>query len=266
MSGPSYDMEQLIANIKRRCSIPTSQLTYTEEDFAALANDTLQGEVVPTIMSAREEFFVDYVDIPCPSDRIIDFPTDTVASKVRSVCYVRNTNPLTLTNLPRIDLNTVAGVGFNNYNTLAGFYIQGNKLVLYPNTSVPVSTIIRIYIYKRTLVLDEPSNYGRIIAIDTNTNIVTVDHVNTSWIVGTELNTINGSTPFDTTNELTTITNISSPNITLDSIEGVVVGDYLCNHGYSAVPQIPIECHAYLAQLTAAKCLEGLGDREGETL
>src|SRR5690606_16238107 len=52
-------------------------------------------------------------------------------------------------------------------------------------------------------------------------------------------------------------------SLVLDSVEGIEVGDYITLEGYSAIPQIPVEAHAYLAQLTAAKCLEGLGDREG---
>jgi hypothetical protein len=110
---PQYDTEQLIANIKRRCLVPTSQLTYQPEDFVDLANDELQGEVVPLLMSTREEYFVTFVDIPCPSDRTITIPKETTASKVRSVCYVQQSSPLVLINLPRIDLDVVAGVGFN---------------------------------------------------------------------------------------------------------------------------------------------------------
>lgn len=264
MAGPTYDMEALIENIKRRCSVPTSQLTYTNQDFADLANDTLQGEVVPTIMSAREEFFVHYEDVAVPASRILTFPTNTVASKVRAVAYVRNTSPLTLINLPRIDLNTVTGIGFNNYNTLAGFYIQGNQLQLYPNTSVPVGTTIRIFYYKRTLNLTAPGTYGRVISVDSNTNTVVLDFVPNDWTTGTQLNAVQGTTPFEASNELVTVVSVSSPSVVLDDVTGIAEGDYISEYGFSAVPQVPIECQYYLAQLTAAKCLEGLGDREGE--
>jgi len=148
MGAPQYTVDDLISNIKRRCAVPTSQLTYTEEDFALLANDEMQDEVVPLIMSTREEMFVEYYDIETPSTKIIPFPTNTVGNKIRSVCYVQQQSPLVLVNLPRIDLDVVAGVGFANWATLAGFYIQGNDLVLYPNNSVPVGTNIRIYFYK----------------------------------------------------------------------------------------------------------------------
>lgn len=264
MGAPQYTVEDLIANIKRRCSVPTSQLTYTPEDFTLLANDEMQDEVVPLIMSTREEMFVEFYDIATPSTKIIPFPTDTVGNKIRSVCYVQQASPLVLVNLPRIDLDVVAGVGFANWATLAGFYIQGNDLVLYPNNSVPVGTNIRIYFYKRTLVLADPSSYGRIVSIDENSNTVVLDFVPAVWEIGTTLNSVSQTSPFRTTNSTIEIVNISSPSLILNNVDDLLVGDYISERGFSAIPQIPIEAHPYLAQLTAAKSLEGLGDRDGE--
>lgn len=264
MALPQYSVEQLIENIKRRCSVPTSQLTYTEEDFALLANDELQGEVVPLIMSAREEFFVEFIDVPCPADRRIAIPDYVTGMKLRSVCYVQTgTSPLILVNLPRLDLDVVAGVGFSNVNTLAGFIVEGNDIVLYPPTSVPVGITIRLYFYRRTLVLAPPSQYGQIISIDSNTNTVQLSFVPSTWGTGTLLNAVSQKVPFEAVNSELQIVTTSAPSVILNSVEGLSVGDYISELGFSAVPQIPIEAHAYLAQLTAAKALEGLGDREG---
>ncbi len=263
-SGPQYCTEFLIENIKRRCLVPTSQLTYEDDGFCALATDSLQDEVVPLIMTTREEYFVKYYDVSSPADGVIDFPSTTVASKVRSICYVQQTSPLVLVNIPRIDLDIVAGVGFASMNTMAGFYIQGNQFILYPNTSVPTGTQIRVYYYKRALALIEPASYGRVTAINTGTNTLTLDNFPFDWTTATVLNSVSSDSPFETTNEELAIVALSSPDVQLDTVEGIEVGDYISEQGYSAVPQIPIEAHGYLAQLTAAKLLEGLGDREGE--
>jgi hypothetical protein len=263
MALPQYDMSALIQNIKRRCTVPTSQLTFTDDDFSLLANDELQGELVPLIMSTREEYFVDFYEVNAPSDGIIHFPGNTVGIKIRSVCYVQQTRPLLLINLPRIDLDVVAGLGWQNYTTIAGFYIQGNDLCIYPGNSVPQNTVIRIYYYKRSLVLASPLTYTQITAIDSNTNTVTVGRIPKGWTTGTQVNTISQSPNFKITNDLATVVTASFPTITLDSVEGMEVGDYICEYGYTAIPQIPVEAHAYLAQITAAKCLESLGDRDG---
>ena len=257
---PQYSTEQLIENIKRRCTVPTSQLTYTENDFTLLANDELQGKLVPLIMSAREEYFVDDYDVLVPSDGIIDFPEHAIGAKLRSVCYLQQASPLLLINLPRLDLDVIAGVGST---LVTGFYIEGNTLRIYPSTALPTNTTLKIYFYRRTLVLAEPAQYGQILSIDTGSNTVVISRTPTDWAVGTQLNTVSQKPNFETTAELLTVTAVSAPSVVLDTVVGIGVGDYLSGYGYSAIPQIPLEAHAYLAQLTAAMCLRGLGDREG---
>ncbi len=110
----------------------------------------------------------------------------------------------------------------------------------------------------------EPQYYGRVTAINTGTNTLTLDNFPFTWTTATVLNSVSSDSPFETTNEELAIVALSSPDVQVDTVEDIEVGDYICEQGYSAVPQIPIEAHGYLAQLTAAKLLEGLGDREGE--
>ena len=265
MAKPQYNTEQLIDSIKRRCSVPTSQLTYTDEDFVLLANDELQGEVVPLIMSTRDEYFVDYIDVNTDSSGIIPIPSQAVGAKLRTVAYVQQTSPLLLINLPLLNLDVVAGVGANFINglTFTGFYIQDNNICLYPNSSVPTGTQVRIYFYRRSFVLAQPSQYGQIVSIDTGTNTVVLDKLPNDWEVGDKINALSQDPNFKITLDESEITTISSPSIVLTTVEGLSVGDYITLQGYSAIPQIPVEAHAYLAQLTAAKALEGLGDRDG---
>lgn len=260
-----YDVEALIANIKRRASLPTSQQTFKNTDFADFATDILQGEVVPMLMANREEYFLDYVDVNADSQGIVHIPPEAVGQKLRTVAYVQQSSPMLLINLPRLDLDMIAGVGgpFINGMTFTGFYIQDNTLRLYPNTSVPTGTTIRLYYFKRTLALADPESYGTVISVDPFTNTVVCDYVPSSWGTGTVLNTVNNLPPFNTqVKELTVVTS-SAPTIQLDSVDGIVPGSYISKEGYTGVPQIPVEAHSYLAQVTAAKCLEALGDSDG---
>lgn len=268
MAKPQYATEQLIESIKRRCSVPTSQLTYTEEDIVLLANDELQGEVVPLIMSTRDEYFVDYVDVNSPADGIIPIPAEAVGAKLRTVAYVQQSSPLLLINLPLLNLDVVAGVGANFINglTFTGFYLQDNNICLHPNTSVPQGTQIRIYYYRRSLVLAAPDQYGQIVSIDKNSNTVVLSNLPLDWKSGDEINAVSQDPNFKITLEKATIVSVSSPSVILSSVDGLSVGDYVTQYGYSAIPQIPVEAHSYLAQLTAAKLLEGLGDERGMSI
>jgi len=257
-----YSVRALINNIKRRCAVPEAAQTFTSEGFTLLANDTLQGEVVPLIMATREEMFVEHYDTPVPADGIIDFPDDTVGNKIRAVTVLMSGTPQYLSNVPRIDLDVVSGVGAAPIITGAGFYIEGNKMKIYPSNGLAGQTL-RIFYYKRTLELADPANYSRIISIDTISNTVVVGLTPSDWEAGTVLNSVNGSTPFNVTNDEIEIVSINAPSIVLSSVEGLNVGDYLSVQGTSGVPQVPIEAQAYLAQLTAAKVLETLGDTQG---
>ena len=261
MAGPSYDTVALIANIKRRCAVPNSQLTYLDTDFSDMATDELQGTVVPLIMSTREEYFVHHVDVVV-SGSSLDIPANAVGEKLRTVAYVQQTSPLVLVNLPRIDLDVVTGLGFFNSATIAGFYIEDNTLNLYPSNSVPQNQTIRLYYYKRTLALAAPSTYGKVVSIDAVANTFQLSFVPSTWEIGTELNSVSSVSPFAVTVTTMAIVGVSSPTVEVASVAGLSVGDYVSLEGYSAVPQVPIEAHAWLAQLTAVKALEGLGDRE----
>lgn len=263
MARPSYDVEQLIENIKRRCAVPTSQVTYTNQDFTDLADDELKDTVVPLIMSAKEEYFVGHVDVTVTSTRILDIPEEAVGDKLRSVCFVQQTSPLILQNIPRIDLDVIAGTGFSSFDINVGFYIEGNTLVLYPGTSVPVGTTVRFFYYKRTLKLASPTQYGQVVSIDPGTLSIVLDYIPTTWVAGTVLNSISSLPGFKVTNSEFEITSTSSPTIFVDSVDDIEVGDYISEQGYSGVPQIPVEAMGYLAQITASKCLEGLGDKTG---
>lgn len=262
---PQYNTEVLIENIERRCATPTSQLTYKESDWCALATDELQDEVVPLIMTTRDEYFVDYIDVNSDSSGVIPIPGVAIGAKLRTVAYVQQSNPLLLINLPLLNLDVVAGVGANFINglTFTGFYLQDNDICLYPNTSVPPGTPIRIYYYRRALSLAPPAEYGQIVSIDEMSSTVQLTNVPTDWIVGDTLNAVSSLPNFKVVVPEVQIVTLSSPSIVLSSVVGLSVGDYISMEGYSAIPQIPVEAHGYLAQLTAAKGLEGLGDREG---
>lgn len=260
MAKPQYSMTEMIASIKRRATVPTSQLTFKDLDFTALCNDELQGEVIPLLMSTREEYFVEFVDVALANNEI-EIPENAVGLKLRSVSYKQSGSDLNLVNLPRLDLDTVTNQNLNPFKS--GFFVQGNKLIIYPSNSIPSGSIIRLYYYKRTLVLTEPNNFGQVVSIDTNTNTIQLTRVPSSWTTSTKLNSISQDSPFNITNEEISITSVSSPSIIVDSLDGISVGDYISEQGYSAIPQVPVEVHQYLAQLTAVKCLEAQGDVQG---
>lgn len=268
MALPQYNVANLIANIKIRCAVPSSQLTFEDTDWAEMASNTLQDEVVPLVMSTREEFFVTYEDVVLPATGIVPIPSEAVGAKLRSVCWLQQSNPLQLFNLPRLDLDVVAGIA-NNAMTVGttvpgafgGFFLQDNSIHIWPSTGIVGGNILRLYYFRRALQLADPRSYSTVLSVTDNT--IVLERAPASFEVGSIVNTVSSLPNFAITNSGATITAVSSPTIEVDDATGIEVGDYISLQGYSAVPQIPVEAHAYLAQLTAVFALESLNDEAG---
>ncbi len=268
MALPQYNVAELIANIKIRCSVPTSQLTFEDTDWAVMASNTLQDEVVPLIMTTREEFFVTYEDVVLPADGIVPIPSAAVGAKLRSVCWLQQSSPLQLYNLPRLDLDVVAGIA-NNALTVGttvpgafgGFFLQDNSIHVWPSTGIIGGNILRLYYFRRALQLAAPREYSQV--VDITDTFIQLERVPASFEIGSIVNTVSSLPNFTITNSGATVVAVSTPTVEVDDPTGIEIGDYMSLEGYSAIPQVPVEAHAYLAQLTAVFALESLNDESG---
>lgn len=266
-----YTTTSLIKAIKRKGSIPTNQQLYSDTDFVDTANDEMECNIVPLLMRVREEYFVTYKDYVINNESKFDIPFDAVGMKLRQVAIVVNVGSPTeqIVDIPRLELETIAA---NNSiytldtinNLVTGFYFQGNQVCLYPaQNGYSQSGVLRLYYIKRPLKLTTVTNCGYIKAINTGTKEIQLSSVPADWEVGTVLNAVSQTPGFKTTNSQMVITAISSPTITVDTIEGLTLNDYVSVQGYSCIPQLPVEAIPVLAQASVVKVLESLGDREG---
>lgn len=259
-----YTTTQLVAAIRRRGSIPTTQQLFSVNDFINLANDEMETLIVPEIMSVREEYFVGYEDVAVSTSNTpteISIPADAVGQKLRDICWVDDNGHLT--SIPRLEIEQASGTQYLDpmISQSYGFMIRANKIVLYPGNSG--SGTIRIYYYKRPLQLTNTSNCGQVTAIDTNTNEVTLSFLPSDWTTNDTVNVVSQNQPFETKVSSVAITNTSFPTVTLASVDNIAVGDWIALEGFSPIPQIPVEAHKVLAQATVVKCMEAMGDREG---
>jgi hypothetical protein len=261
----SYTTTQLIASIKRRASMPTSQQLFTDQAFIDLATDEMESNIVPMIMSVREEYFVKEIDYTITASQIAyAIPPRAIGMKLRDVVLVTNPNTpqYSISSLPRLNLEDISNDVGSPYITPVGFYLKNNDVILYP-TPANTGTYLRLYYLERPLTLCTTSNAGQITSINTGTNEVTLSFVPNDWVVGDTINAVSSVPGFQTTVVSAEITALSDPTVTLDSVDDLSVGDWISLEGFSPIPQIPVEAQIVLAQATAVKCLEALGDREG---
>lgn len=262
MANP-YAIQALIDQVYRMESIATSSQTFNEEDIIEFLNMELQSTVTPVIQSTNEEFGVMSYDIAAPSlPATIRIPSFATGARLRSVQLINNNG--IIQNIPRLDIDKIGQMNI----WVSGFYIKNNELVFYPSPPVFTGTV-RLNYFRRSNKLVESLATGRITAIDTIGNLVTLDNAPTpsaDWTTGTVVDVIHGDSPFDFVARDVTLVNATGPVLEMDPADIAVleVGDYVSLAGETAVAQfIPAEATYYLCQLAGARCLQALGDTEG---
>lgn len=259
-----YTTTALIANIKRRISVPSTQSLFSPEDICALATDELQDTIYPLIMSVRQEYFVKSLTMPIDlNNPRYPIPGIGAGMKLREVDLSSTSgegdpsvpNWVNLQQINREDANNAVWT-----NTVtgwpSGFYIEDNDVILFP---VPQAIgYIRLTYFKRSPSLVTTANAGQVVNINSLTNEVSVSAVPSAWAVGDLFNAESPISPFPTDAEGLELTAINGNTLTFDTVTGIAVGDWICADGETVIPPVMIEAHGLLAQATAVKMLESM--------
>lgn len=255
-----YTTTALIASLKRRGSLPTSQALFLDADFIALMSDELIDTVVPLIQSVKEEYFVTHADqaLVADQDNYV-IPSRAIGGMVRDVCLVDSAGHEI--DIPRIDPMSV-----KDSPVIFGYYFRDDEVILYPKASINTSYSLRIKYYRRPNLLCSRSDAALITAINTGTRVVTLSNRPTSWSVSTTFDIIKPTAPFKSIKDDQAISAVSGVGfeVTFTTLPtGLAVGQWLCEAGTSPIPQIAYEGHGYLAQLGLIKACEAMKDTQG---
>lgn len=255
----SYTSTDLLAAIERRTFAPQNQLTYTPAELLAVADEVMQTHLLPDILAVREEFFVSYVDYAVTANQAAyDIPARAIGMKVREVHLLDGD---AVTNLPRKEPEQFQTMGTG---TPDSFFLRMNQVFLYP---VPQQTqkTLRLYFELTPASLVATSSAAVVATIDTATNVVGVASIPGAWATGNVFDLVKqdgGQEPLAI--DLTS-TIVASTNITLPSLPATLrVGDYVSLAGETALPQIPPNYRAVLAQGVAAEILESMNQAGAE--
>lgn len=260
---PSYTTTQLVNTIKTKGLVPTNQLTFTTDQILQIADEEMQTGVVPLIMTAREEYFVKFEDFTINSGQSeYELPYRSIGSKLREITVVNGESEY---KIPLFQADQIADrndpFGFNA-GTVA--YLRANKVVLSPGPVPSLGQTLRMYYFNRRNTLVQETAAGRIDAIDTNTNTITLSNVPTTFSISSQYDFIKSKPGFENLAEDRTPTAINGTLFTFASLpSGLVVGDYLALSGESPIVQIPVEFQPVLAQRVIVRILEAIGDTTG---
>jgi hypothetical protein len=267
-----FDTSELISQIKRISSTPTSQSLFLDADFLLLANQELSLGIVSMINSVVEDYFVVTQDFTVDSTTpYISIPSVATGLAVRELYVIDSIGGEIIGNARRIapeNIGQNAGstsFGWDQAQSRAGFYLESDKIRFYPTPTA--TTYFRLSYYRAPNELVTINSGGKVVGIDYPTNKITLDFVPTSWVAGTVVDIIKKDLPFGLRASSITIASKSGFDITFASGDlpaGIVNNDYVYLAGQSPVPQyIPREGFYLLAQSTAVKVLESMDDQSG---
>ncbi len=276
MSSQDLTTTGLINTIRILASVPNNQqLTSDDATLLDLLNFELSNSLVPQLMAVREEYFVTNYDFNNYQDPVTSIwvdayqmPPNAIGMKLRDFVQLipggnSQTPPLERF-IPRISPEDVAGNRFNTtYSASMGisFYVKNESVVIYP---CPVQTMaLRMKYFAAPNYLVSTAACGQITSINTSTNSIVLTNLPGDWVVGDTVDIIQPVQGFGFDGQNVAITAISNPTLTLDSVVGLKVGDWVALNGNSPIPQIPTCAHAVLAQAVVIKLLESLKDVEG---
>jgi hypothetical protein len=271
----------LIETALRRAMIPSDQATFTDCDIIDMMNEELGIHMMPLVMRAHEEYYVVDEDVQMENKRsVYKIPYRSIGNKLRDIQFVDaggSMYEMTRTSIEhRPDYQ-----GNYSANQPRGYYVQSDNVVLLQNTASTGALRMSYYLRPNNLVKSDCE--GKIAQIDTcactGTTTFTLEEFPSKFNTGIEYDFIQYRSPnkvlgFDFSpvsicTTAKTITFNTDDLVVIDPFDNgtlaitFTVGDYVMKAEETPVPQLPTELHPILAQRTAVKMLEALGDMEG---
>jgi hypothetical protein len=245
----------LIAQIKRRALIPTSQNLFTDSDLIAMLNEELQNRVIPYILAVREDYFLTYNEYTQNgSTTEIDIPKNAIGNKINQVnIYTASSDDSFFASVPRLTVSQI-----NDY--YGGYYIQGSKIKIFPQAIT--SGQLRIYYYRRPSEIVATSRTAVISTINTNTSIVCSTNLPANITTGSSIDIVSNEQPWDTITERTAGT-VLNATLDLTDTTDIETGFYVSSRGESPFAQIPQDTIPLLIQAVVVRMMEYMGDNNG---
>lgn len=256
-----YTTDALVDSVKRRITVPTSQQFFYPANIVSFANDEMMSTIIPSIISIREEYFVTKQDFAIVSGtNSYSIPNRAVGGMMRDVVLVDSDGNEVA--IPRLQPETTKSESALSNTRLYGFILRDDKVLLYPSADAFTQQTLRMYFMRRPNNLVIKSLGAQISNVNTGTNEVTLSNVPTAWTTNTTFDVINGNPIFSSVADDQAITAINGNILTFSSLPvGIAAGQWVAEARNTPIPQIPYEGHHVLAQFTAARMLEAMGDK-----
>ncbi len=258
-----FDTAELLEIIQRRGFIPAAQSTFSLDNMLKAADEELNSEISPLLLSIRGDFFTTFQDTPVTAlQDAYRIPGRALGAACRDVQYIDSSGAVvTLTEIKESELPTL-GANTNLTSSPTAFYIKDKQVVLYPKPSQSTGTL-RLWIQMRPNRPVQVINVGVITAVNVGTQQLTISATPGSFTTGQQYDLIRATPQFEWEGTDLAITTLAANVLTFTNPlpSGIflpAVGDYVCLAGETAVIQIPPELHVCVALRAAASMLKGM--------
>ncbi len=268
MSGLDYTTESILSSIKRRIAMPDAQNLYGSDELILFMGDEISSTIIPLVHSVQEEYWVMKVDVSLVQNQTnYTIPIRGVTNGLRLVTLLdTNGNEINYPLLrPEMTASSYNWLSPYSTSTLYGFYLEGDHIVMFPNSVVtnPVNTV-RFRIERQPSQPCSVNDACQIVSIVGQ--VVTVNLIPSDWTTSLLLDLVNGQPQFQSKGDDFAISGLdfglNEITFTTTLPTNLAVNDWIAVQNTSPIPQIPYQMFPYLAQAVACKCLEGLADEQ----
>lgn len=253
---------ELLAAIRRRARLSSSDPDYTDANLLLDADQQLDETLVPLILGARSDYYATTADQAITaSQAAYPIPSRAVASVVRQVHVVNSAGELReIEFLPLGDRHL-----FPTSGEPRAYTVLDDEVILLPTPSTTTGTLRITYEYQPGLLVASTA-VALVTAIDTGTGDVTGANVPAAWTTSDTFDFVKGTSPYKLLAAgltASSVTTGASGDITFtvgDLPSRLAVGDYVCLTGEAPMPMIPADLHGTLAMAVAAEVLDQMGD------
>lgn len=149
-SKPYLDSTDLIEYVKLSSAFPIDQSTFTFDQLLKFANQEMMVSAVPQVMESHEEYFIYKVTIPLVTNiSRYAIPNRSIGMTLRDMKY-SDTNG-NYYDMFRINPDDKAffqnNTGVNQ--VISKYYLEGNEIVLTPQTNVSPTGYLNFFIFLR---------------------------------------------------------------------------------------------------------------------
>jgi len=229
---PYYTSNTLIEAVKRKMAMPIAQVTFSDADILAFADEEMFLAQVPSILQYHEEYLVYEQLVPMvPKQSRYAIPTRAIGMKIRDLFYRDLAGQLVQMSRINPDDRSFFEVNSNTTPIPIHYYVQNNQIVITPavTQNATGNLVFTYYMRPNSLVTDDQAaiceKFSKDVTVS-NTTLVAGNYLKidgytliagTDFAIGVNDNTTanNLSSAISLLNPLAYTTNVSGNTITV---------------------------------------------------